>query len=160
MEGRTRIFEPLRERCFSVIARAVPAAEKIELEHCAALVRKSSRRSCGHRSRLVHLVAEGGEMKNEQRNLVGGSPVYAEALPALYRQVKRRLGDSQSLAPILLSTNATKLPTVANVDPSISSSSIEIPKRSSSDVSTFATAIESSSGMLPSNGVSSRNLPE
>ena len=54
----------------------------------------------------------------------------------------------------LVLTNSTSVPMVANIEPSISSSSITIAKCSSSDVMSVATAIESSSGRLPRSGVS------
>src|SRR6185436_5589419 len=70
------------------------------------------------------------------------------------RMPPARASRSASQAASLALTKSTRDPTVAKVAPSISSSATTNPKCSSSEVISVATAIESSSGMLPSIGVS------
>src|SRR5205085_6771221 len=122
-----------------------------------AACRERARAPSDHAARLVHLLGKCRRVHYDAAHRAGRRLAqHAEALAALDRQQDRVLRQRSFGHYSLPCTNATRLPTVANVAPSISSSSMTKPKRSSSDASTLATAIESSSGTLPSSGVVSR----
>src|SRR5690606_4361042 len=128
---------------------------EVDLQHGPAGGREPRRRERGHSPRFVHLL---GERMHEQqpadRGARPGQRQQREASSASGFDVESVAADQDVLAARLPSTNATSEPTVSKVEPSSSSSSTTKPKRSSRPLIRPTTAIESSSGTAPSNGVS------
>src|SRR6185436_13269233 len=125
------------------------------LQHRVALRRKNARLQGGHPSRLVHFFGERMDIENPAARVACGRMEDAKALIIRGGEEERfRRGPLiANHCRVFCSTNALRLPSVANVDASISSSATWIPKCSSSASIRLTTAIESSSGIAPSNGV-------
>ena len=146
---------------FAEIAGAVAAPSEVDQQHAPPACRERARRDRDHTPRLVHFLRERVDVQHgAARSGVRTRPVKdakASAPSDLGVERLQAYGSQTTLGAQLALDEATSVPTVAKVDPSISSSSTTNANFSSSAAITETTAIESSSGIAPRSGVLGSN---